>query len=69
MLRARRVQSVSGRGAKRREPMRKTKEKILFAISDLCLIALGFLLSALVLANLDKILSLLLQLIAAYSQH
>ena len=49
--------------------MRKTKQKILFAISDLCLIALGFLLSALVLANLDKILSLLLQLIAAYSQH
>jgi hypothetical protein len=49
--------------------MGKTKQKILFAISDLCLIALGFLLSALVLANLDKILSLLLQLIAAYSQH
>jgi hypothetical protein len=49
--------------------MNNIKQRILFAISDLCLIALGFLLSALVLANLDKILSLLLQLIAAYSQH
>jgi hypothetical protein len=49
--------------------MNNIKQRILFAISDLCLISLGFLLSALVLANLDKILSLLLQLIAAYSQH
>jgi hypothetical protein len=32
VLRARRIQRVSGRGAKRREPMEKTKQKILSEI-------------------------------------